>query len=76
MTKSRFDGTRCEHCRGELLFSKPPVSGRPPGLTVTRGEEVDVAHLPPWCERWRNPMTRMSCVPKAILDACEREEPS
>jgi hypothetical protein len=66
--KSRFDGTRCESCRELLTFHQPP------GLTVSTGEQVDVMHATPWCERWRNPLTRESCVPRAILDECQRPE--
>lgn len=64
--KSRFDGTRCEHCRALLNFIQPT------GVTVSTGELVDVMHAPPWCEAWRNPLSRERCIPRAILDECER----
>lgn len=64
---SRFDGTKCERCRELLLFTEPP------GLTVSLGEQVDVHHAQPWCETWADPLTRESCIPKEILDECQRE---
>ena len=67
MTKSRFDGTRCEFCKASLEFHSPP------GLTVSSGEQVDVMHPAPWCEWWRNPLRRERCIPKEILEECQRE---
>lgn len=68
--KSRFDGSRCEHCKRELKFQQPV------GVTVSTGEQVDVFHSLPWCEAWRNPLSRERCIPRAILDECERPRAS
>lgn len=67
MTKSRFDGARCEYCHEPLTFE------RPPGLTVASGEQVDVMHAAPWCSAWQNPIMRERCIPRAILDECQKE---
>ena len=67
---SRFDGTLCERCRQPLEFRQPP------GVTVSKGEQVDVWHGLPWCSYWANPITRNACIPKAILDECETEAAS
>lgn len=69
MTKSRFDGTRCEFCRGLLEFHQPP------DVTVSSGEPVDVMHSLPWCERWRNPLRRERCIPVEVLRECQKESP-
>lgn len=64
---NRFSGTRCEVCRALLTFHKPTVS-------ISGGEQVDVRHEEPWCARWRNPESRELCIPRAILDECQKEE--
>jgi hypothetical protein len=68
--KTRFDGTRCVHCKALLTFHQPM------GLTVSAGEQVDVMHALPWCPHWRHPLRRESCIPRAILDECMQEPQS
>jgi hypothetical protein len=67
VTGTRFDGARCEHCKALLEFKQPP------GVTISSGEQVDVFHPAPWCRHWQHPLRRESCIPRAILDECQKE---